>query len=92
MVSASYDLSVEPQLFFTGKEFRSSNTTIINKNYIPNENDVPPYPRSSESMEPTDNLGLTSIRTFSGRPDVEQLIEDVVSTSSGPVLVDGKSI
>ena len=45
---------------------------------------------STESIEAvTDLKGVT---TIPGRPDIRQILEDVVTTSDGPVSVDGEPI
>ena len=42
------------------------------------------------SVEAVDSVtDLKEVTTISGRPDIHQILEDVVTTAGGPVSVDG---
>ncbi|KAL5487797.1 FRP1_3 [Sanghuangporus weigelae] len=85
LLAAPSDLIVEPRIFITRPKTKSSDTLVTDCSV----NSTSPYaPLSSETVMTMKELARNAIKTANGRPDVEALIQDAVSLSSGPVSVD----
>ena len=86
VVSAPSSLVVEPRIYITGAKAKIPDLTTLDYD----SPSSPPSPSSSsDEGKKLDVLSYTAFKTRSGRPDVYRIINDAVSSSAGPVSVDG---
>ena len=89
LLAAPTGASVETRIFITRPKMKWSDTLATDTSSI---NASSPYsPVSADTFATFPPLARNAIKTENGRPDIETLIQDAVSLSSGPVSVDGKT-
>ena len=94
IISAPSALVVEARIFVTRPTKKIENSSFVDaekgEKRVTSHKSSSSSPASSETDVNALALAESLIRVSSGRPDVEHLIDQAVSSSQGPVSVDGE--
>jgi len=85
LVSAPSSLVVDPRIYITGSKGQVAELKTLEYD----SSSEPSSPSSaSEEGKKAEVLSFTAFKTRRGRPEVDRIIQDAVSTAAGPVSVD----